>query len=258
MSWNDVGHQAHLLDRRARTGRTFLRAGAACACLGGTLAVIGNALHGPADVTSQGLHHLAHNGVFGIYGADHFVLAVAVVLVCNGLAAVTASVEDEPGASWAKLGLINVLIGGAVLLAALGIDGFALVPLARAWSAASAADQGAIFQVAQGLFTAFLGMFALAVFVFFGCVPLLYGIAFLTSRTYSRWMGVTAIAGAAIGFPLGVALAFSWITSLTYMVLFGVTSTLFATWGVAAGAQLWRRTAAPAGARAAAAVALRA
>jgi len=220
----------------------LLRIGAACAFLGGIMAVVGNALHGPAEVTRDGLQHLAHNGVFGIYGADHFVLAVAVIFVSNGLAAIAQSVDREPGSSWARLGFINVLMGGAVMLAALGIDGFALVPMARSWMNASAADQGTIFLIAQALFSAFVGIFALAVFVFFGCVPILYGLAFLTSRAYPRWMGFAAIAGGLIGLPLGMALAFSWITSLTYMILFGTSATFFAAWVIGAGALLWRRT----------------
>jgi hypothetical protein len=229
-------------DREVRAARPFLRIGAVCACVGGTLAVVGNALHGPAEPTAEGLQHLAHNGVFGIYGADHFVLAVALIFISNGLAAIGQSVEREPGASWARFGFVNVLIGGAVMLAALGIDGFALVPIARAWMAANAADQPTIFLIAEAMFNAFLGMFALAVFVFFGCVPLLYGTAFLTTRTYPRWLGLAAIAGGLLGIPLGLALAFSWVTSLIYMIVFGISATLFATWVIAAGVLLWRRT----------------
>jgi hypothetical protein len=230
------------IEQEPLPARPLLRIGAACACLGGAMAVIGNALHGPADVTMDGLRHLAHNGVFGIYGADHFLLAIAVVFVSNGLAAIAQSVEAEPGASWARLGFVNVLIGGAVMLAALGIDGFALVPMARSWLDASAADQRTLFQIAQALFSAFIGMFALAVFVFFGCVPLLYGTAFLTGRVYPRWIGIAAIAGGLVGLPLGMALAFAWITSLVYMILFGISATLFAIWVIAAGIVLWRRT----------------
>jgi ABC-type branched-subunit amino acid transport system permease subunit len=50
----------------------------------------------------------------------------------------------------------------------------------------------------EGLYLA-LATFALAVFVFFGCVPILYGVAFLTSRAYPRWMGFAAIAGVRAG-----------------------------------------------------------
>jgi hypothetical protein len=233
------------VEREIVPARPLLRIGAACACAGGIIAVVGNALHGPAEVTTEGLQHLAHNGAFGVYGADHFLLAIAVILVSNGLAAIAESVEREPGASWARLGFINVLMGGPVMLAALGIDGFALVPMARSWMNASAADQGTVFQIAQALFGAFIGIFALAVFVFFGCVPLLYGTAFLSGGAYPRWVGLAAIAGGLIGIPLGLALAFSWISSLTYMVLFGTSATFFAVWVIAAGVLLWRRTGPP-------------
>ena len=39
-----------------------------------------------------------------------------------------------------------------------------------------------------------------------------------------------------------LALAFQWITSLVYMILFGISATLFAIWVIAAGVVLWRRT----------------
>jgi hypothetical protein len=242
MSYQGVVNDVPQITAAPPGARQLLRTGAVCACLGGTMAVIGNALHGPSEVTTEGLQHLAHDGAFGLYGADHFLLALAVIFVSNGLAAITLSVEREPGASWARLGFVNVLMGGAVMLAALGIDGFALVPTAKYWLNASPADQATIFHIAQALFSAFIGMFALAVFVYFGCVPLLYGTAFLTSGAYPRWVGLAAIAGGLIGIPLGMALAFSWITSLTYMILFGTSATFFAIWVIAAGVLLWRRT----------------
>jgi hypothetical protein len=55
-------------------------------------------------------------------------------------------------------------------------------------------------------------------------------------------MGIAAIAGGLVGLPLGMAMAFGWITSLVYMILFGISATLFAIWVIAAGVLLWRRT----------------
>jgi hypothetical protein len=221
---------------------TFFRIGAVCACAGGTLALVGNLLHGPADVTEEGLRELAGNGHFGIYRGDHFVLALALILALGGLAAIAESIEGERGFGWARHGSTLAVMGAAVIMVALGLDGFAMVAMARAWASAGPGEQGALFAAARGVWSAFLGMFALGVFSYFGCMPLFYGAALRRCTNYPRWLGYVAHAGGLVGMALGAILAFVTITFSTFAILFGITTTLFSFWVVVAGATLWRDT----------------
>jgi hypothetical protein len=117
----------------------FLKIGAACACASGVLALAG-VLHGPADVSVSGLHHLAANGSFGTYRADHFVLALALIFALCGYAAITGSMKRR-GAIWARFSTLLAQLGTAVIMVALGIDGFAMIRVARAWAAAVASER---------------------------------------------------------------------------------------------------------------------
>src|SRR5689334_21124702 len=161
----------------------FLRVGAVCSCTSGILALVGNMAHGPADATESGLHHLAANGHFGIYRADHFMLALALIFALCGYAAIADSMRRH-GASWARFSMLLAQMGTAVIMVALGIDGFAMISVARSWVGAAAADKQIIFQVAQALWSGFVGIFALGVFVFFGVAPLLMGVALRSNDEY--------------------------------------------------------------------------
>jgi hypothetical protein len=226
------------LEETRPTGH-FFKVGAVFACASGMLAVAGNVLHGPADATSHGLHQLAGNGQFGVYRADHFVLALALICALGGLAAIADSMKQR-AASWARFGLLLAQLGTAVIMVALGIDGFAMVSVARAWAAAVGPEQQMIFHVAQALWSAFVGIFALGVFVFFGCAPLLFGVALRSQTFYPAWLSYAALLGGAVGMVLGAILAFVPISFFTYAALFGPSSSLLAVWMSVAGIYLWR------------------
>jgi len=220
-------------------GRCFFGIGAVCACASGVLALAGNMAHGPADVTTDGLVHLAGNGHFGIYRADHFLLALALAFAVCGYAAIAESMPRHGGA-WARFGSLLAQLGAAVIMVALGIDGFAMVAVARAWDRAAAPDQQMFFVAAQALWAAFVGIFALGVFLFFGCAPLLFGVAFRRHDGIPRWLSPAAVLGGAIGMATGAILAFVPITFTTYAALFGTSSSLLALWTARAGFHLWR------------------
>jgi glucan phosphoethanolaminetransferase (alkaline phosphatase superfamily) len=104
-------------------------------------------------------------------------------------------------------------------------------------------DKQIIFQVAQALWSGFVGIFALGVFVFFGVAPLLMGVALRSNEEYPAWTGPAAIVGGAIGMVLGVILAFIPISFTTYAILFGTSSSLLAAWMTMAGVLIWRANA---------------
>src|SRR6185436_6765734 len=87
--------------------RTFLRIGAGAAVLGGATALAALLLHGPAPASEEGLRQLARGGAFGVYETVHMALAVALILLLGGFAAVSRAIEREPAASWARLALLG-------------------------------------------------------------------------------------------------------------------------------------------------------
>jgi hypothetical protein len=230
-------------------GRPFLRIGAGAAVAGGLTGLVADLLHGPADATEDGLRQLAHGGLFGVYQVDHLLLVLALVLLLGGLAAISRSIRSEPGASWASFALISAQVGTAAMAVALGIDGFGLVATARIWDGAGAAGQAVAYQANQALWSVFFGVFAVALFLYFGVTAFLYAVAMLVSRAYPRWLGWVAGGAGLLGGFLGVLLALQGgsISFLLYTALFAGTTIPFTVWITAAGLYLWRRTAAPAG-----------
>jgi len=135
------------IDDEAPASR-FLKIGAVCACASGVLALAGHVLHGPADVSVGGMHHLAAHGSVGIYRADHFLLALALLFALCGCAAIADSMR-RLAAIRARFSMLLAQMGSAVIMVALGIDGFALIAVARAWARAAAAERKMIFQAGR-------------------------------------------------------------------------------------------------------------
>jgi len=216
-------------------GLTFQRIGAACACGGAVMGLIGHVFHGEAGVSPQGLTSLAEGGQFRIYEVDHLALFLAVVGIVGGMAAVTDVIRGEPQCAWARFGLLAGVLGGAVMLVGIAIDGFTMVRVAKAWAAATLPqEREALFQVAFGVWWTFVHVLGLGILMLFGVTPLLYALSMRGGEVYPKWLPQLAAAGGLVGLGLGFAMTFFTLTYHMYAVVFGITASLESTWLVAA------------------------
>lgn len=167
--------------------RSVLRWGGLAGMAGAVVGGIANLLHPRGDFGSaQEVVDMAADS--GIWVFDHYLIAWSMALGGFGLYAVGRSFIEEPARSWGRVAIAFLIASLTVGYLVAAIDGTAL---------SNAAEEGgpaalAVAHVSEGLFTAMMGSL-------FGMVPVLFGVALMTTRQYPGWLGPLALASGAIG-----------------------------------------------------------
>jgi hypothetical protein len=169
-----------------------------------------------------------------IYVGVHVGLAVAILLFVGGLTALYRSIPGEPGAAWARLGFVGIVVGAAMGMASVGVD-IATEGAADAWAAAPETERLAAFRVAAALLGGYFAMFSLWVLVSFGVTFILYGLAVGLSTVYPRWLGWAAVVGGVAGVLVGLDLLYRGPTVVTLNILFTAVALFETLWALVIG-----------------------
>lgn len=167
--------------------RSVLRWGGLAGMAGAVVGAIANLMHPRGDFGSaQEVVDMA--GDSGIWVFDHYLIAWTIALGGFGLYALGRSFAEEPARSWGRVAVAFLIASLPVGYLVAVIDGSTL---------SNAAEEGgeaaiAVAHVSEGLFTAMMGSL-------FGVVPILYGIALMTTRQYPGWLAPLALASGVIG-----------------------------------------------------------
>jgi hypothetical protein len=219
--------------------RTFLRWGGAAAVIGGVLALVGNALH-PRWTDVEDVELYRNIADSGVWKADHLLLVVALVLTVAGTVAIARSLHDGAGDTLARYGLLATVVGGAIALANISVDGYAARIAAENFAGASAQDQVGAFWASNAIDHISTAMFNVWTMVLLGISPLLLGMAALRSKRYPAWLAWAATAGGAVCTVVGF---WGLGTSDQDMLVipFVVGSVLVTLWILGAGWMLWQQ-----------------
>lgn len=179
--------------------RSVLRWGGLSAMAGGVIGAVANIMHPRSDDLGdpQGLVDLAAGS--GIWVFDHYLIAWATAFALFGLIALCRSLVQEPARSWGWITAAFAIASTVVTYLLAAIDGVALkaaADVAIVGPAPGSAEALAVAQVSSALFTAMMG-------AVFGIVPILLGIALLSTTQYPRWLGTLALASGVIGVLTG-------------------------------------------------------
>src|SRR6476660_9817582 len=120
----------------AGVDRSEMRLGSIVVLLGGTGAFIANLFH-PHDFPSQAEDLLRFVAAKPHWSQLHFVIMMSVVSLVCGLAMLTRNLADPMARALGTLGRYLVILGGAVYMVEVMIDGFAMRYFARTWAAAT-------------------------------------------------------------------------------------------------------------------------
>ena len=168
--------------------RSVLRWGGLAGMAGAVVGAVANLMHPRSDDLGdpQAIVDLAAGS--DIWILDHYLIAWTAALAAFGLIALGRSFVEEPARSWGWIAIAFTIGSIVVVYLLAAIDGVALK---------QAADEGgeqalAVAQVSGGLFTAMMGSA-------FGIVPIVFGIALLSTTQYPKWLGTLALVSGAIG-----------------------------------------------------------
>lgn len=169
----------------------------------------------------------------------HFVQIVGVLLFVLGLVGASALV-DHVGRLWLRT---VVIIGGAILIAALTLDGDGFKGIADSLATMPAADQSAVIAGFGPLVLVQGAMLDVATFLLFGLGTALAGMA-LTRTSYARAAARTGtILGAVVAIIAALGFAHAPLPPLPWYPLIVLVSSVWALW---MGVALWRQTSADA------------
>ncbi|MGH2663244.1 MAG: hypothetical protein ACRDH8_10675 [Actinomycetota bacterium] len=220
--------------------RSTLRIGSAAAIVGGVLALVTNLLHPRLsefdDYVPAELRMVADSGA---WIPVHLGLLLGTLLISAGLYVATRTLADRGVDGLRRLAVGSLLVGTAVAVVTLVIDGYATKAVADAWAAAQDdVTLAAGTAVAELGWAAFMGL----VIVYLGTTPVLIGWAVARSRLYPAafgWpvviLGLLAMVSGVMGVLDGPSAAF--------FLLFTISSGLLTLWVIGIGIVLWRRVA---------------
>gem|GEM_PF-1705742 len=203
-----------------------IRLGAGCGIAGAVIAIAGNALHPRTSASEIGdtAAYLALVNGSENWVAVHAVIVFGSLLFLFAQSALLRVLRSTPGGLIAQVALSFAVLGGAVNLVDLLIDGTAMPELARQWQEAAAADQNLILHTAEAVRAVDFGLLSGIMIAFFGVPFLLFGWATAVSGTFPRWLGLTGAAGGLAIFAVGFWQEYAGVSELTYLSFCGLVS----------------------------------
>jgi hypothetical protein len=202
--------------------------------IGGVGAIVVNILHPrPPAHTDELLTLVASVPYWTII---HYIAALAAVSIVSGLALLVRTLQDARARALGEVGKYVTILGGAVFLVAITVDGHGFPYFARRWMAASGDEQAVVLWVADSIHAIEVALFPVWAGMFLGLGLLLIAVALWQSAEYARIFAAFGIIGAAmclvragsdvLGFtvplslwPLGPAINAAWLTLLGAVML---------------------------------------
>lgn len=212
------------------------------AVIGGVLALVGNVLHPRwSDIDDVELYTKIADS--GIWNADHLILVVALIFTTAGIVAVARSLEDGEGDTLARYGLLATVVGGAIAIGNISIDGYAMRAAAENFADAIPQDRNAAFWAVNAIDNVSSAMFSVWTLVLLGVSPFLLGLAAIRSGRIASWLGGAAVLGGVVSAGVGLA-GLADVDGDSLLIPFLVGSLLVTVWVLGAGWTVWQRASA--------------
>jgi hypothetical protein len=222
--------------------RPIIRLGAAMAVGGALLAFVGNALH-PRSTEYYGdpVAWLNHNTPEGtIWLPSHVLILLGQIALIGGFVALSRSLAGSRGHGVGSLALANALVGTALIMVTLSIDGLTVAQLGDVWELSDTPSQEAVL-VGSILYHVIFSTFYVFQILLFGLAPILYGSAMMLSRRYARWLSWSGVLIGSSVIVTALLSLFGVATEFLDAVVWTIQGGLWALWFLLIGMVLWRR-----------------
>lgn len=205
--------------------------------LGGIGGFTANLFH-PHDVPRQTEELLRMLAAAPHWSQLHFLVMLSVVLMVCGLAMLTRNLTGSFANALGTLGRYMVILGSAVYLVEVMVDGFATKYFANRWmEATDPAQKTAAFAGADAVAHVWFSFFPVFSGVFLGLSFAVIGAAVIRSENFPRWIGYWGLFGGTLCFVTGLGAGLRFPVPLPIWIA-GVTAA--ATWGIPVGVMMWR------------------
>ena len=218
----------------------LFKVGASLFLLAGPLGGLGQALH-PRPNPEIPLAVIEAVASSAIWIPIHVASMLSVVLTLGGLVALSRSLSTQPERGLARLGLMAAVIGAAITLVALAVEGVALKRIADTWAASSGTDRGVMTAVAVAVEELVLPLQALNTLAWFGAPFVAFGLSVVYSSGYPSRMGWIAVVSGGICIVLGVVQLLSGSASSTLLLAVTIFTTVNSLWLIPISMLLRRR-----------------
>jgi hypothetical protein len=217
--------------------RSEMRVGSVALLLGGTGAFVANLFH-PHDFPNETEPLLRFVSQRPHWSQLHFLIMMSVVLLVCGLAMLTRNLADPMARAIGTLGRYLVLLGGAVYMVEVMIDGFGMKYFAKHWAAATdPVQKAALLTSGDAVIHTWGALFPVFSGVFFGLAMAVIGAAVYRSGNFPRWLGLWGLLSGTLCVITGFGVGLGIPPPLPVWIV-GVT--LGACWGPPLGVMMWR------------------
>jgi hypothetical protein len=175
---------------------TLRRLGALSGIVGAFLAIIGNLLHPRLPADPIAAHTIVAQQRY--WDVVHLIILLAGVCLAVFFVALASESTTPRGRAWNWAGTIVGLLGAAVLIVGIAIDGYAGKALADTYHAARDNERFVHLHVAEGIALLHTGLFYVWLMLFFGAPFVAYGLGGLSEGRWRPWISWFAILGGAI------------------------------------------------------------
>ncbi|HEX6682981.1 MAG TPA: hypothetical protein VF062_09315 [Candidatus Limnocylindrales bacterium] len=221
--------------------RWLLRLGGASAVIGSLAAMVGNLVHpvtpagDPAGVASTIAGSSAWTGI-------HLLIVFGIALMLPGLLALHRTIRGGLAGALSRMGWAMAIVGVAIGLVLVMLDGVAAKQLADAWAVAPDSEKAAALRDVITNETINFALAALFNLIFAAATFLLYGLAVAFSDIYPRWLGWIAVAAGLSSVAAGLIQAVTGEPTTASLVLTIIGPTVITLWLAVMGVLLYRRS----------------
>lgn len=206
---------------------------------GAAIGLVGNGLH-PHTADPDPAPAIDAIAVSAPWVAIHLAIIIAILLLVGGLVGLTGLLRNGRGQRLSELGLAAAVVGGAIVVTSLAIDGFAMKALADSWVTGPDAGSAQALAMAATVKTTGLGIWSAGMLVFFGLAFICYGASIAAGGSVPLWLGWLALASGAASVGASVLQLAAGGEVQVAETLFLGSSMLLTLWAFALGLVTWR------------------
>lgn len=234
------GHVDRETTRQEISDRWVFMLGGVAAVAGSLLGMVGNLIHPPAPLDDpEGVARvIAESDAWTLI---HLVIVVGIVLMLGGLVALARSIREGVAGALARLGLAAGIVGIAIGVVLVILDGVAAKVLADRWAVAPPEEAATALRIVLANETINFALASSFNIVFAGATFILFGLAVALSGVYRSWLGWVVVAAGIVSVGAGLIQAFTGEPTLASFVLTIIGPTVITLWLLVIGVLLVRR-----------------